>query len=84
VARAASGEAFDVVLCDLQMPDVDGVAVHTELQRVRPDLVPRLVFMSGGAVGDRTRAFATRADIVLLDKPFTLDHLLAALDRIPA
>ncbi len=81
--RVVAGEAFDAVLCDLMMPDVDGVAFHAELGRQRPELVAKTVFMSGGAVSQRSRAFVERADIVLLDKPFTLEHLMTVLERLP-
>ena len=82
LAHVTDEATFHAVLCDLMMPDVDGVAVHAELTRRRPELTARLVFMSGGAVSERTRAFADRPDIVLLTKPFALDHLLGVLASI--
>ena len=84
LAHALGDQPFDIILCDLMMPDLDGVALHAELVQQRPALIDRMVFMSGGAVSDRTRAFIGRDDIVLLAKPFTLDHLLAVLLRVPA
>ena len=75
----ATAGAFDIVLCDLMMPDLDGAMVHTELARARPELAARMVFISGGAVTERTRAFAERPDITLIAKPFAVDQLLGAL-----
>ena len=80
VELAASGPPFDAVLCDLMMPDLDGTAVHAELVRLRPSVASRMVFVSGGAVTDRARAFVERPDIVLLAKPFTMEQLLAAIE----
>ena len=76
--RARTGE-FDVVICDLMMPDLDGATLHDELVRARPELAARTVFISGGAVTERTRAFAERPEITLIAKPFAVDHLIAAL-----
>ena len=78
LALATSG-TFDTVLCDLMMPDLDGAALHDELARIRPDLASRMVFISGGAVTPRTRAFVERPEITLLPKPFVVDALLGAL-----
>jgi len=75
----AAGGAFDIVLCDLMMPDLDGALVHHELVRTRPELANRMVFISGGAVTERTREFAERPDITLIAKPFAVDQLLGAL-----
>jgi len=71
-----SGESFDVVLCDLMMPDLDGIAFHNELQRTRPDLLERLVFMTGGACSQETRDFMdTRRAEQHLEKPFSAEAL---------
>lgn len=69
--------AFDLVLCDLQMPSFDGVAVHEMLTRDAPELVPRLVYMSGGAVTSRAHAFLQRVRPRMIDKPIQVDAVLA-------
>ena len=81
----AGGERpFDVVLCDLMMPDVDGVAVHAAMAASHPERLGRLLFITGGAVSGRTAAFVERGDVRVLPKPFTVGDLtaaIAALDR---
>lgn len=72
----ASGECFDVVLCDLMMPDLDGIAFHDAVQQTRPELLERLVFMTGGACSPETRAFMdTRRAEQHLEKPFSAEAL---------
>ena len=51
--RIAMGESWDVILCDLQMPVVDGVEFFERLHRTRPELVARLAFVTGGAFTPR-------------------------------
>jgi CheY-like chemotaxis protein len=75
-------ESFDVVICDLMMPEVTGMDVHAEVARSWPELLPRLLFMTGGAYADRARAFLARPDIRYLHKPFQLDELRDAVQEI--
>ena len=75
---------LDAVICDVMMPDLDGVDVHAELERQRPALLPRVLFISGGAVSMRARAFAERRDIRMLTKPFSIAQLVEALEALPA
>ncbi|MBK9037069.1 MAG: response regulator [Myxococcales bacterium] len=93
VVEASGGQAgidhalaaeFDAIVCDLMMPGRDGVAVHDELTRRRPALATRMVFITGGAVSPRTRAFVDRADVNVLPKPFSVDELVATLARLIA
>ena len=44
-----AGARFDLILCDLMMPEMTGMDLYAELQRVAPELVPRVVFLTGGA-----------------------------------
>ncbi len=71
---------YDVILCDLTLPDLSGVDVYLEAIHARPALAPRFVFLTGGAFQDRTRAFLGSVSNVRLDKPFELD----ALERLVA
>src|SRR5262249_46312247 len=49
LARIEAGETFDVVLCDLMMPELSGMDIHEYLSREHPALARRMVFMTGGA-----------------------------------
>jgi len=66
---------YDVILCDLSLPDVSGVDVFEETRRERPEIGARFVFLTGGAFQSRTRAFLQSVDNARLDKPFDLDAL---------
>ena len=81
LSRFARVERFDVVLCDLMMPETTGMEVHERVRAEHPELLPRIVFMTGGAVSADARAFLARFDPPRLDKPFTAAELRAALRR---
>ncbi|HUH03240.1 MAG TPA: ATP-binding protein [Kofleriaceae bacterium] len=61
---------FDLVFCDLLMPDVTGMDVYEDLAQRNPELASRFVFMTGGAFTPRAREFVDRAPSKLLYKPF--------------
>jgi len=89
VATATSGRAalsilageprFDVVLCDLMMPDVSGMDVHERIARERPELAQRFVFVTGGAFTERARRFVDEVGLPVIEKPFDLTKLPALL-----
>jgi two-component system, cell cycle sensor histidine kinase and response regulator CckA len=70
---------FDVVLCDVMMPDLDGKAVYEALRSISPSLAARMIFCSGGAFSSRLSDFVAGLPNVTLDKPFTSDALAAAV-----
>jgi CheY-like chemotaxis protein len=67
--------AFDVVLCDLMMPNPGGEAIYGQVVSARPELARRFVFMSGGAFTPRGRIFLDTVAAPVLQKPFDLKRL---------
>lgn len=65
----------DAVVCDLLMPDVSGMHIHARLTDEHPELLSRIVFVTGGAWTEAARDFmAEHADMVL-EKPFEPEEL---------
>jgi PAS domain S-box-containing protein len=73
---------FDVILCDLMMPDVSGMQVHAWVQREAPELLARMVFMTGGAFTRAASDFLENVVNRYIEKPFEVHDLVAALDRV--
>lgn len=73
------GERYDVILCDLMMPQMTGMDLHAALAELAPEQHARMVFLTGGATNDRARAFLSRSDIRHLEKPLELAELEAAI-----
>jgi signal transduction histidine kinase len=74
--------AFDAIICDLMMPEVDGVDVYEHARRLDPGLSQRIILCSGGLVTERSRDFAASIDNPLLYKPVSAGDLLKAIDRM--
>ena len=82
--RAGAGERWDVVLCDLMMPEMDGMELEQRLSVEAPDLVPRIVYLTGGAFTDRARQFLG-AGRPHLEKPISPTVLRAKVaERVAA
>ncbi|KFE68689.1 response regulator [Hyalangium minutum] len=69
-ARLTGGEQFDVILCDIMMPEMSGIDLYEELARVGPALSERMVFLTGGAFTPRAREFLGQIKNPCLEKPF--------------
>jgi CheY-like chemotaxis protein len=78
--RLADGGGIDLVLCDLFMPEKDGLETIRELTRDHPGLP--VVAMSGGGGDGRLDVLPVARHlgaVALLKKPFKTDALLAAV-----
>jgi len=74
-ARLEAGETFDLILCDLIMPNVSGQEVHQRLTDTWPILAERVVFMTAGAFTPEASRFLTRTLGSVLTKPFDVQEL---------
>lgn len=83
LARLRAGEKFDVILCDIMMPQMTGMEFHAELCKLDPTIAERVIFLTGGAFTPATRAFLDQATNERVEKPFDASHLKALInDRI--
>jgi CheY-like chemotaxis protein len=71
----AADPRFDIVLCDLNLPDLDGVELHRRIAAHWPELADRVVFLSGD-IEDR-RLVAAVPPERRLPKPLETDSLRA-------
>ena len=66
---------YDVILCDLHMPDISGMELHQKLSMNRPATAERMVFMTGGTFTERSREFVHRVSNACIDKPIDVQQL---------
>jgi two-component system cell cycle sensor histidine kinase/response regulator CckA len=85
VSRAADGaealtevsaREFDLVICDLKMPRLDGKAFYRALAEARPSLVEHVIFVTGDVAGTDAEQFLVESGCRWLAKPFRLADLL--------
>jgi len=81
LALLAAGNPFDVVLCDLMMPEMSGMEFYEELERSAPAYVMRVIFLTGGAFTPAAREFLDRVPNERVDKPFEAKALRALVAR---
>src|SRR5262249_43575252 len=80
VALARIGERpFDLVICDLKMPRLDGRAFYRALSTAAPALSKRVVFVTGDLAGTDGEGFLQESGCRWLAKPFRLGELLRAV-----
>jgi signal transduction histidine kinase len=77
----AQGERFDVILCDLMMPELTGMELHAELMLLDPDQAELVVFMTGGAFTNKAREFLDAVTNLRIEKPFNMAALMAIVER---
>jgi signal transduction histidine kinase len=74
--RLLSGEEqFDLVLCDLMMPEITGMELYAELLQRDPDQARKFIFMTGGAFTEDASRFLTQVSNPTLEKPIRVSKL---------
>ena len=85
VDRASDGEealgrvrerTYDLVICDLKMPRLDGMAFYRAVAGISPALLPRVLFVTGDVAGTDAERFLEETGCRWLAKPFRLGDLL--------
>jgi PAS domain S-box-containing protein len=80
--EACMRKDYDVILCDVTMPDVSGMDVYAALVADRKHLAERMIFVTGGGAGERAIAFLeTHADR-RIDKPVSREVLRKIVKRM--
>jgi len=82
LGRLERDSDFDLVLCDLDMPEVTGQTVYETMTRLHPKLASRFVLMTGGACARWAEEFLAGYPGVQLDKPFSSEDVEQILDLV--
>lgn len=81
LARLVSGDWYDVVLCDIMMPGMHGVALHDHVKRDQPDLAARFIFITGGIVLPHVQTLLEGVSNLVLAKPLDMPAMRELVRR---
>jgi CheY-like chemotaxis protein len=73
---------FDAILCDMVMPNFPGDMFYLAVQRSRPHLCERFIFMTGYQGDPKISKFLSGVKCRVLAKPFEMRHLFDALETV--
>ena len=73
LSRIATGESFDIIFCDLMMPEMTGMEFFEALREGNGELARRVVFVTGGAFTMRTQEFLDTVGNASMTKPFDVN-----------
>ena len=80
--NATNGTVPALILCDLKMPGMGGREVHAHLSQRRPELLDRLILVTGDVVEPAMATFLATAGCEVVEKPFTLAEIAATVERV--
>jgi two-component system NtrC family sensor kinase len=75
-------EDYDLIICDVKMPGLDGQGFYHQLREAKPELAKRVIFATGDTLSPATRAFLDSADTPHVSKPFKMEDLQKAIEDI--
>src|SRR5262249_22614990 len=81
LARALS-TGYDLIISDIRMPELDGPSLYEALRRERPDMLHRIVFITGDALSPEIRRSLNQSGVPYLEKPFLASHVLRLLFEV--
>jgi CheY-like chemotaxis protein len=67
--------AYDLIISDLQMPNLDGPGLYEALRKRFGEALPRVIFVTGHAEADQFVPFLAETGDPVLTKPFSVEDL---------
>lgn len=80
--EAIARQSFDIILCDVKMPGLNGFELVAAMRERDPELAERVIFVTGDTLSTATRAQLERNGNLFLPKPFAIEQLEATLQTL--
>jgi PAS domain S-box-containing protein len=81
---ALETRSYEVILCDMRMPDLDGPGFYRELERRHAHLVSRVIFLTGDVLSPEAQAFFAQVNCPRLEKPFKAQEVRRVIQEVLA
>jgi CheY-like chemotaxis protein len=75
-------QPYDLLFCDLLMPELDGPAFFARLAQQYPHLCPRVIFLTGDTLGAESRAFLEQCGQPWVQKPCGAAEIRSAMAHL--
>lgn len=76
------GSDYDVIISDIKMPGLDGRSFYKEAKNIKPEMLSRIIFITGDSVNKDTQKFLREIGNNYLKKPFTISELNEVISRV--
>lgn len=73
---------FDIIMCDMMMPAMPGDMFYLAVQRTKPHLCKRFIFITGHSGNPKIDEFLKKVDAVVLAKPVVTEDLISAISFV--
>jgi CheY-like chemotaxis protein len=73
---------YHAVICDVRMPGLDGIGLHERLLQERPDLMNRVIFVTGDMMSEDMALFLESTSCLVLQKPFEFAQIRDLMTRL--
>ena|SRR5438067_1672950 len=77
-----SERGYDLILCDLLMPELDGQTLYGLLQRQLPALCQRIIFLTGDTLNPDSQAFLAQCGQPWIPKPCRVADVRTAMAQV--
>lgn len=73
---------YDMIISDMKMPFMGGVRFHELIRERHPELIERMIFITGDVLNTETKTFLENISNPCLTKPFSLKELREAVKNL--
>lgn len=68
-------ERYDLIFCDMRMPELDGIGLYRVLEQDYPQLCQRIIFVTGYGLSQDIQAFVLETGVPILWKPLDVAEI---------